>query len=220
MNDVTIRFYGELNDFLQPGQKQMAFRHCFYGQPSVKDLIESLGVPHTEVDLLLIDGESASFGHHLQGGERVAAYPFFKHLDIPGLTRVWLDALTHYRFILDVHLGKLALYLRMMGFDTLYQNDASDDHLAAISAAEKRILLTFDRSLLKRKKVTYGYGVRSLMPSAQLLEVLRRFDLFDRISPFQRCLRCNAGKVYWKESHYDHMQGFIEKVRAISTRED
>ena len=248
MNDVTMRFYGELNDFLQPGQKQRAFRHYFYGRPSVKDLIESLGVPHTEVDLLLINGESSSFGQHVQGGEWVTVYPVFKSLDISALSRVRPEPISHFCFILDVHLGQLALYLRMFGFDSLYRNEASDDYLADTSSAEKRILLTFDRGLLKRKKVTYGYCVRSRKPSLQLLEVLQRFDLFERISPFKRCLRCNGvlrpvpkesvlavlpekvrhclhefqqcpqcGQVYWKGSHYDHMQRFIQKILAKST---
>jgi hypothetical protein len=127
MNCITIRFYGDLNYFLHPDQKQLAFSHFFSGQPSVKELIESLGVPHTEVDLLLIDGESADFFQQLKGGERVAVYPIFKSLDISKVTHVQPEPLSEFCFILDVHLGKLASYLRMVGFDSLYSNDASGE---------------------------------------------------------------------------------------------
>jgi len=192
MNSVSIRFYGELNDFLTDDKKHVAFDHYFYGQRSVKDLIESLGVPHPEVDLILIDGESADFSRKLLGGERVSVYPLFNSLDVSDLTRVRPAPLSEFRFILDVHLGKLAAYLRMAGFDTLYTNDASDDKLAEISAAENRILLTFDRVLLKRSSVVYGYCVRSRDPAMQLVEVLKHFDLFGRIHPFERCMCCNT----------------------------
>lgn len=192
MNCITIRFYGDLNYFLPPDQKYLTCQHCFDEQPSVKDVIESLGVPHTEIDLLLIDGESSDFSRKLQGGERVAVYPIFKSLDVSAVTQVRPEPLSEFRFTLDVHLGKLASYLRMVGFDSLYSNDASDDQLANESSSESRILLTFDRELLKRKKVVYGYMVRSRDPAQQLVEVLHRFDLVDRLHPFERCMRCNG----------------------------
>jgi len=192
MNSVSIRFYGELNDFLSPDLKYDTFDHSFYGQRAVKDLIESLGVPHPEVDLILIDGESADFSRKLLGGERVSVYPLFSSLNISAVTRVRPVPLAEFRFILDVHLGKLAAYLRMAGFDTLYNNDAPDDKLADISAAEGRILLTFDRVLLKRSSVVYGYCVRSRDPAMQLKEVLKHFDLFGHLQPFERCMRCNT----------------------------
>ncbi|HYE83164.1 MAG TPA: Mut7-C RNAse domain-containing protein [Clostridia bacterium] len=192
MNCIVIRFYGDLNYFLHPNQRQLAFSHFFNEQPSVKDIIESLGVPHTEVDLLLIDGKSADFSQKLHGGERVAVYPVFKSLDISAVTQVRPETLSEFRFILDVHLGKLASYLRMLGFDTLYSNAASGDQLADCSSSDRRILLTFDRELLKRKKVVYGYCVRSRDPNLQLVEVLNRFELFDRLHPFVRCMLCNG----------------------------
>ncbi|MHC1719277.1 MAG: Mut7-C RNAse domain-containing protein [Clostridiaceae bacterium] len=192
MNSVSIRFYGELNDFLRLNQRYIAFTHFFNGQPSVKDLIESLGVPHPEVDMILIDGESADFSRKLLGDEIVSVYPLFSSLDVSAVTRVRPAELSEFRFILDVHLGKLASYLRMVGFDTLYSNDASDDKLADISAAEDRILLSFDRVLLKRSSVAYGYCVRSRDPAMQLIEVLKHFDLFGCIHPFERCMRCNG----------------------------
>jgi uncharacterized protein len=191
MNCVTIRFYAELNDLLSSERRQVAFSQCFEGQRSVKDLIESLGVPHTEVDLILVDGESVGFSQLLRGGERIAVYPLFKALDISAMTQVRPQSLTEFRFALDTHLGKLAAHLRMLGFDTYYSNVASDAELANISAGQRRVILTCDRGLLKRSQVVYGYCVRANDPALQLVEVLRRFDLFNQIRPFQRCMACN-----------------------------
>ena len=192
MNKIIIRFYAELNDLLPPSRRQKAISHSFKGRPAVKDLIESLGVPHTEVDLILVNGESVGFEHCLQGGETVGVYPIFQSINISALTKVRPEPLSELRFALDTHLGKLALYLRMLGFDSCYSNMASDEKLAAISAEEKRILLTRDRGLLKRSKVLYGYWLRSTAPAAQLREVLQRFGLYPLLRPFQRCLRCNS----------------------------
>lgn len=191
MKCALVRFYAELNDFLPPERRQVAFRHFFYGQPSVKDIIESLGVPHTEVDLILINGESADFSRRVQDGDRVSVYPVFESIDISPVLKIRPAPLREIRFVLDTHLGKLALYLRMLGFDALYRNDFSDEELASISAREHRILLSRDRGLLKRSEVTRGYCVRANDPFEQLEEVLRRFDLDRKIQPFERCLHCN-----------------------------
>ncbi|HAA90406.1 MAG: Uncharacterized protein XD63_0213 [Thermoanaerobacterales bacterium 50_218] len=192
MKCCSIRFYAELNDFLPEEKRQVTFNHFFFGQPAVKDLIESLGVPHTEVDLILINGESVDFSRKVQDGDRISVYPVFESIDISPLLRVRPKPLREVRFILDTHLGKLASYLRMLGFDTLYSNDFSDDQLAAISVSEQRILLTRDRGLLKRSEITHGYFVRNTIPTAQLVEVLHRFDLFRLIQPFHRCMCCNG----------------------------
>ncbi len=192
MNCIRIRFYGDLNDFLLPKQGQRAFTYCFKDERSIKDLIESLGVPHVEVGLLLIDGEPEDFSQLVFGGEQIAVYPHFTRLDLSSLPHVQPEPLSEFRFVLDVHLGKLASSLRMLGFDTFYRNDAPDDELAAISAKENRILLTFDRQLLKRKNVNYGYLVRSRDPDQQVVEILKRFNLFDRQRPFRRCMVCNG----------------------------
>jgi len=188
---VTIRFYAELNDFLMPERRQVAFCHSLFGRPTVKDLIEALGVPHTEVDLILAGGKSVDFSHRVNNGELISVYPVFESLNITPLVRVRPKPLRESCFVLDVHLGKLASYLRMLGFNTLYDNSYHDHELADISAGEKRILLTRDRGLLKRSKVTHGYLVRSEKPREQVEEVLRRFDLFNAIRPFRLCLRCN-----------------------------
>ncbi|RQD75115.1 MAG: twitching motility protein PilT [Candidatus Syntrophonatronum acetioxidans] len=186
-----FRFYGELNDFLPPGQRQKTFPHTFGGNPAVKDMVESLGIPHTEIDLLLINGISVDFSRQVREGDRISVYPVFESIDISPLLKVRPEPLRVARFVLDTHLGKLASYLRMLGFDTLYQNDYTDDTLAHISAQEHRLLLTRDRGLLKRRQVTHGYYVRNTDPNAQVVEVLQRFDLFSSIKPFQRCLHCN-----------------------------
>ncbi len=189
---VYMRFYAELNDFISPEKRQVPFSHSFFGQPPVKDLIESLGVPHTEVDLILVGGNSAGFYHRVKDGDMISVYPVFETFDISQILKVRPKPLRQTGFVLDVHLGKLAGFLRMLGFDLLYQNDYNDNILAEISAGEHRILLTRDRGLLKRSAVTHGYLVRSNNPREQLREVLHRFDLYNSIEPFRRCMRCNG----------------------------
>lgn len=191
MRCCVIRFYAELNDFLPRKNRQVAFNHCFFGQPSVKDLIESLGVPHTEVDLVLINGESVEFSRRVNDGDYISVYPVFESIDISPVLCVRPVPLRETRFFLDAHLGKLAAYLRMLGFDALYENGLPDEKLAEISVRERRILLTRDRGLLKRGLVTHGYLVRSGIPAEQMKEVLQRFDLFRLVKPFSRCMCCN-----------------------------
>ena len=191
MKRALLRFYAELNDFLPPSQRGIAFFHEFLDGPSVKDVIESLGVPHTEVDLILADGESVDFGWILRDGARVSVYPVFESIDIAPLARLRPAPLREVRLVLDVHLGRLARYLRMLGLDARWSGEASDAELARIAADEHRILLTRDSGLLKRRIVTHGYRVREIDPRRQLAEVVRRLDLLRAIAPFQRCLRCN-----------------------------
>jgi uncharacterized protein with PIN domain len=189
---ATLRFYEELNDFLPAHRYKRAFEHPFTGTPTVKDVVEALGVPHPEIDLILVNGVSVGFEHVLTGGERVAVYPVFERLDIGPVTRLRAKPLRVPRFVLDVHLGKLARYLRMLGFDTCYYNDYDDPELAAISVADRRILLTRDRGLLKRSAVTHGYWLRATHPKKQLVEVIQVFCLEEQLAPFTRCLRCNG----------------------------
>lgn len=214
---VTFRFYAELNDFLPPPRRQVAFEHVLEGPGSVKDAIEALGVPHTELDLILANGESVDFSYRLADGDRIAAYPVFESLDITPLLRVRPEPLRHPRFVLDTHLGRLASYLRLLGFDALYDKGADDETLAGLAANERasggydpqgyalqghdsqgsdsqgrRILLTRDRGLLKRGQVTHGYCLRSTDSREQLREVVHRFDLAGAARPFTRCLACNG----------------------------
>ncbi|HVI74690.1 MAG TPA: Mut7-C RNAse domain-containing protein [Anaeromyxobacteraceae bacterium] len=192
MNSARFRFYAELNDFLPPGRRGVEFAHEFHGGPSVKDVIESLGVPHTEVDLVLADGESVDFSWILREGARVSVYPVFESIDIAPLARVRPAPLREVRLVLDVHLGRLARYLRMLGFDARWRNDERDEEIARVASAEHRIVLTRDAGLLKRRIVTHGYRVREADPRRQLAEVSHRLDLFGSIAPFRRCLCCNA----------------------------
>jgi uncharacterized protein len=192
LSAVEIRFYEELNDFLPTDRKGRAFFHPFFGKPTVKELIEGIGVPHTEIDLILINGESVPFDHHVQHNDRVAVYPRFESLDISTVTHLRSTPLRSVRFITDVHLGKLARYLRMLGFDTLYENDFSDEEIIERALREMRIILTRDLGILKNKRVTHGYFLRHTHPLQQLKEVLRRFDLQEKIAPFSRCLACNG----------------------------
>ncbi len=191
-HSVTFRFYQELNDFLPPEKKKKAFQYSFSGNPAVKDSIEALGVPHTEVDLILVNGRSVDFYYQLQEGDRVAVYPVFESIDIKKITRLRPKPLRETKFILDVHLGSLARTLRMLGFDSKYRNSYEDPEIVRIALAEGRIILTRDRGLLKRRQVTHGYCVRSDDPDAQAREILQRFDLYDSIEPLARCISCNG----------------------------
>jgi uncharacterized protein len=190
--EAEFRFYEELNDFLAPALRKRAFAYRFNGTPSVKDAIEAIGVPHAEVDLVLVDGESVDFRRRLAGGERVAVYPVFERLDIAPLTRLRAPPLRRTRFVLDGHLGKLARHLRLLGFDTLYSAERDDAAIVALSVAQARIILTRDKGLLKRAAVTHGHWVRATAPPQQLREVVQAFDLAGSARPFTRCMRCNA----------------------------
>jgi uncharacterized protein with PIN domain len=170
----------------------LTFAQPFEGRASVKDMIEALGVPHTEVDLIVANGTSVDFAYIVKDADRVSVYPVFESIDITPVLRLRSRPLRVTRFVLDIHLGKLAAYLRMLGFDTLYRNDYQDEELARLSRDQNRILLSKDRGLLKRSLVTHGYCVRATAPPAQLIEIVRRFDLSGSAEPFRRCLRCNG----------------------------
>ncbi len=180
VNTANLRFFDELNDFLPKDQREADIVVHFQQNPAVKHLIEALGVPHVEVGRLAANGEAVSLAERVHDGDRIEVRPA-----APG-------CLIEPRFLLDSHLGRLAAYLRMSGFDCLYNNHYEDAELARILAEDIRILLSRDRRLLMRKVVQYGYCLRSLEPQEQLTEVVRRFDLADKIAPFHRCLRCNA----------------------------
>jgi uncharacterized protein with PIN domain/sulfur carrier protein ThiS len=192
MAKVQLRFYEELNDFLAPALRKVTFPHEFDRRTSVKDMIESFGVPHTEVDVILVNGSSVDFSYIVQDGDRISVYPVFESLDISPLLRLHPTPLRNPAFILDTNLGRLARYLRLLGFDCLYQNDFDDDTVARLAAGEQRSVLTRDRALLQRKIITRGYFVREVRPRCQVREVLKRFDLYRLVKPFTRCTRCNG----------------------------
>jgi len=189
---VFLRFYGELNDFLPPAIRQRTLQAALDGPASTKSAIESCGVPHTEVDLVLVNGEPATLATPVAEGDRVSVFPRFRSLAPDPQHRLQPPPTVEARFVLDVHLGRLASYLRLAGFDTAYRNDCSDQELAAISGRDDRMLLTRDRELLKRSVVVRGYWLRHTEPRRQFVEVVRAFGLAGRIAPFTRCARCNT----------------------------
>jgi uncharacterized protein len=238
---VQLRFYAELIDLAGRRETWVPV-----GSPrSVKDAIEACGVPHPEVELVLVDGRAVGFDHQVSGTERVAVYPPFHALDLGELTTVRPPPIAP-RFVLDVHLGALTRRLRLLGFDCWYRTDAHDRQLAAVAVDEQRILLTRDRGLLMRKVITHGYGPRSHDPELQALEVIRRYELSGRLAPFTRCVPCNGrlervprdqvadlvpprsfqafdqfarcihcGQVFWPGSHLDATAGFVGLAAAI-----
>lgn len=189
---AVFRFYEELNDFLPEALRKRDQEIEIDRARSVKDAIESAGIPHTDVDLILVDGRSVGFGHLLRGGERVSVYPLFESLDIVSVTRLRPLPLRNPRFVADGHLGKLARHLRMAGFDTLWSNDWDDDRIIALAAAEARTILTRDKGMLRRSEVDRGYFVRASGSEAQLREVVRALQLERHVAPFTRCRECNA----------------------------
>lgn len=192
VNSVVIRFYAELNDFLRNYPKKEDLKCSFQGRRSIKDLIESFGVPHVEVDLILINGISVGFDYIVKNGDRISVYPMFESCSIEAVSRLGKNALRDTKFVLDVHLGKLARYLRLLGFDADYLNLRDDTELADISKDQKRILLTRDRQLLMRSIVERGLIVRNTDPFLQIVEILNRLDLWNDVNPFSRCLNCNG----------------------------
>jgi uncharacterized protein len=230
---ATFSFIGELNDFLPSNIKNISFNLEFAPHQSIKHLIESQGVPHTDFGTVLVNDQDANPERLLNEGDRVTVYP----------AAMPLTGEPH--FLLDNHLGQLATYLRMLGYDTLYRNDYQDDELAKVASQEERVLLTRDRRLLMRKAIRLGYCIHKTDPRLQAVEVLKRFKLQGQVKPFQRCIRCNSplqvvskqdildrlepltkkyyddfricpscNQIYWKGSHYEHMLEMIETLAA------
>ncbi len=200
-----FRFYEELNDFLAPALRKHDIEHRCARAATVKNAIEALGVPHTEVELILVNGESVDFSYLMRNADRVSVYPKFESFDIRSLLRVRAAPLRELRFVADAHLGGLARLLRMLGFDTLYCNTISDTQIRDLAQTDGRIVLTRDRELLKRREITHGCFVHALKPSHQLREIAQRLQLDAHFSdnavgtgalpcvrPFTRCLHCNC----------------------------
>jgi len=192
MVTATFRFYEELNDFLPAGRRRQEFAAPCAESATTKHMIEALGVPHTEVELILVNGESVGFDHRLREGDRVAVYPKFEALDITPLLRVREQPLRNPQFVADAHLGALARLLRRAGFDTLYDNHYQDREIADIAGRDGRIVLTRDRELLKLRSIMHGCYVHAIKPAQQLQEIMDRLDLARSARPFSLCLVCNA----------------------------
>lgn len=239
---ALFHFHRELRDFFADPGAAISIKYDFDGKPSVKDAIEAIGVPHTEVDSIIVNGTSAGFGYHLKDGDAVSVYPASFSPEIP--QKVSLRGEPRPSFVVDVNLGKLARLLRMLGFDAAYRNDYTDHEIAELAERESRIVLTRDRRLLRFKVIEHGYWLRSDYPAMQVKEVIRRFGLNPVIKPFNRCLVCNGvivptekgkvlemlepktrlyydefyvcsdcGKIYWKGSHYKHMNTVLDGIR-------
>lgn len=189
---ARFRFFGTLPDLLRHKYRQIPILYSFKGHPGVKDAIETMGVPHSEVDALLANGHSVGFGYQLQHDDLIDVYPLYT--TVPIHPYISLSAVTPnpVGFVLDVHLGKLARRLRLLGFDCLYRNDFADSEIVRISLDEERIILTRDLGILKHRQVCYGYLIRSGQVEVQVQEVLARYQLFDQIKPWRRCLNCNG----------------------------
>lgn len=244
MVTATFRFYGELNDFLAPARRGRAFDACCARRATTKHMIEALGVPHTEVGLVLVDGAPAGFGRILREHERIAVYPSFAAFDVRALAP--LPAPHGMRFVADAHLGGLARMLRMAGFDTLYDNNIADSELEAIALRDERVVLTRDRDLLKRRGIRHGCYLHALKPELQLRELFDRLDLGAGARPFTLCLHCNAPlrpvakaaiaeqlppkvsalhddfntcdichRVFWQGSHWKRMCALLETVTGV-----
>ncbi len=239
MNSAHFTFDSYLRFFLTRQQQTQEFiNHPFDWRASIKDMVESLGVPHAEIGALVVNGVTVDFEYIVQPDDRIEV-----HGHKGGISSLRPPYPGRPCFVLDIHLGRLAAYLRMMGFDTWYRNDYDDEELAAISHRETRILLTRDVGLLKRSLVIYGYYVRSTAPPQQLIEVARHFDLTEQPLPFKYCMKCNGllapvdkaavlhslprdtadhydrfhqcqscQQVYWKGAHYQRMQTLMDAV--------
>ena len=204
MAQLRLRFYEELNDFIAPALRKIEIAHVFFRKASIKDMIESFGVPHTEIELILVNGISVSFAYIVQDGDRISVYPTFESFDISPLLRLRPKPLRLPKFVIDANLGRLTRYLRLLGFDCLYRNDYDDETVAKIASKKHRIVLTRDRTLLQRKIITHGYFVREVNPKLQVKEVLKRFDLYRLTAPFTRCTRCNGRLEQVEKQEIEH----------------
>jgi uncharacterized protein len=194
MTTATFRFHRELNGFLARPQREQAFACVCPVASTTKHMIEALGVPHTEVALILRNGLPAGFDALMEDADSIDVYPpgvMPRALEIAHPLRAPLRLET-LRFIADAHLGGLAQLLRLAGFDTRYDNHFPDDEIEQLALAEHRVVLTRDRELLKRRSLVHGCYVRTLQPDAQWREVATRLALAQHVRPFRLCLMCNA----------------------------
>jgi uncharacterized protein with PIN domain len=240
---VRLRFRGDLDFFLGSNAGDTVVERSLTEKTSIKDVIESCGVPHPEVDSILVDEQAVGFDYTLTNDAKVEVLPVeYRGTD---RTEKRLQTIDISRFVADGHLGTLARNLRLLGFDVAYCQNADDRQLLEVMARENRALLTRDRRLLMHSIVQHGYCPRSQDPDEQTIEVVRRFNLSELIAPFTRCLRCNATleqaakvdiidklepltkiyynefrrcpgceQIYWPGSHFPKLQKRIEEIRS------
>lgn len=239
---VRLKFHGDLTFFLKSKANNRIIDRHLDEKASVKDVIESCGVPHPEVDLILANTKPVDFSHLIVADADVDIYPVQQDCGLFKENRLQVPSII--RFVADGHLGTLARNLRLLGFDVAYDCHAQDRELLCVMEREDRALLTRDRRLLMHSIVRHGYCPRSQIADDQTIEVIRRFELLDFIAPFTRCLRCNAllqkvgkadvieklepltkiyyedfrrctgcGRIYWAGSHFSKLQRRLEKIR-------
>ena len=240
---VRLHVHGDLDFFLGPRTRRGQVKRRLSEKTSVKDVIESCGIPHPEVDLILVNGRAVDFAYVVTGAAEIEVYP--PGIQYSNFREKRLQATAVIEFVSDGHLGKLVRDLRLLGIDVVYDPAAEDRQLVKIATSENRALLTRDRRLLMHAAVRHGYYLRSQNPLEQTVEVLRRFELGSILSPFSRCLRCSAlleptekekvigqlepltkvyyeefrrctgcGQVYWSGSHFTKLQKRLEEIRA------
>ena len=239
-NTAFFRFHGELEDFLTPHQRGKELAHAFRDQPGIKDPIERLGVPHSEIALIEVNGEAVDYKYKLKPGDQVDAYPLTSNR-AHKIAQSMFDGRP--RFVVDTNLGKLARWLRLLGFDTCWRNDYADSEVVRVGVEKRRIILTRDRRLLFHKVIMHGFWVRAVIPGEQVQEVVQRLGLADHVHPFHRCLECNGliqpveksvivnqlepltrkyyeefyqcrqcRQIYWKGSHYSNLIQRLEQL--------
>ncbi|MBX9915698.1 MAG: Mut7-C ubiquitin/RNAse domain-containing protein [Nitrosomonas sp.] len=192
MAQIGIRFYHSLNDFLASGQGDTEIIHNFERKASIKDMIESFNVPHPEVERISVNGIAVDFNYTVRDGDHIEVFPWSEDFNGIPVLRLRAELSQPPLFVVDSNLGRLARYLRLLGFDCLYRNDYDDGAVAKIASEQRRVVLTRDRSLLKRRIITHGYFVRADRPKIQTREVLKRFALYSLIRPLTRCTQCNG----------------------------
>lgn len=209
---VLLYFHPALSPLITSPHNSGRVEYCLSRKASVKDVIESLGIPHTEIAHLTVNGEEKGFDYILVAGDTVEVHAVMTTADVysPNILRQKMPE--RIRFVVDVNVGKLARLLRLLGFDAVYHSGFGDETLARIAHEEQRIMLTKDATLLKRKIVQFGRLVRSTTPREQLLEVVELYDLARQARPFSRCLCCNSIlEVIPKEEIIDRLQPLTRK---------
>jgi hypothetical protein len=210
MKKAYIRFYAELNNFIKRENRYKDIKYRFNSGTTVKHAVDTFGIPQTEIDFVLSNRKSVSLNYKIRNNDRISIYPVFESFDIKKTSRVRNNSLRTIKFIADVHLKKLAKYLRFLGFDTLYSNSFRDKKIVTISNNENRIILTCDVELLNRKEVTHGYLVKSRNKYIQIEEVIHRFQLENSFNIFSRCLECNSSlKKISREITKDRIPEYI-----------
>ncbi|MCX8057647.1 MAG: Mut7-C ubiquitin/RNAse domain-containing protein [Ignavibacteria bacterium] len=189
--ELKIKFHDELKKFLK--KKSNGFiKHIFIDQTTVKDLIEAFGIPHTEVEVILVNKESVDFNYKIKDGDKIEVFPQYKSELHKKAKRLKYKFKGKPKFVADVHLGKLVREMRKLGLDVYYNSNFDDERIVDISNSENRIIITRDLGLLKRKNVKFGIYLKSNHTKEQLKEIFSKYDLAKLINPLTLCLECGT----------------------------